>query len=193
MNQIPSMMEYILSQQGRSEPSEEELALLAASRGEQPMQLAANAPEDKRTILQRLFGRGQPAPPPQQPGERKADELVAPGSLGDQLRQRRLEQERMLREQAGLQPEDMLLAQAPDPYGGVSVQTRAAMDRLGKDVGGDMSDLVVGAGQKAPTGTPAVQSVRGRQTPKQEEQLIKMLMDRGMSEKEARSRAKSVL
>jgi len=194
MNQVPSMMEYILAQQGRQEPSEEELALLAASRGEQPMQMAANAPDSKGSLLQRLFGRPQqPAPP--QPGERKADELVAPGSMGDQLRQRRLEQERMLKEQAGLQPEDMLMAQAPDAYGGVSAQTRAAMDRLGKDVGGDMSDLVVGGGAMpaAPGAAPAQQSVRGKQTPKQEQQLIDMLKARGMSEKEARMRAKSVI
>jgi len=195
MNQVPSMLEYILAQQGRQNPSEEEMALLAASRGEQPMQMAANESGSKGSLLQRLFGRSPP-PAPQPPVEgRKVDELVAPGSLGDQLRQRRLEQERMLKEQAGLQPEDMLMAQAPDPYGGVSARTRGAMDQLGKDVGGDMSDLVVGGGAKPVAGgnAPAQQSVRGKQTPRQEEQLIKMLIDRGMDPKEARMRAKSVI
>lgn len=197
MNQIPSMLQYILAQQGRQQPSEDELALLAASQGEQPpmMIAAADKPqEDKRSLLQRLFGR--PVQPQPQPGERKADELVAPGSLGDQLRQRRLEQERMLKEQAGIQPEDMLMAQNSDPYGGVSVQTRAAMNQLGKDVGGDMGDLVVGgqgSAQGSTVGAPSGQSVRGKQTPKQEDQLIKMLMNRGMSEKEARMRARSVI
>lgn len=198
MNQMSNMLQYLLNQQGGREPSPEETALLMASQGNaQPLQMAANSGEGT-SFLRRLFGGGSPAPKPQTPpptGDRKVDELVDPGSMGDRLRQRRLEQERMLKEQAmgDMQPEDMLMAAAPDPYGGVSVGTRAAMDRLGKDVGGDMGDLVVGGGQKASSGTPAQQSVRGKQTPKQEEQLIRMLINRGMSPEEARARAKSVI
>lgn len=199
MNQISNMLQYLLTQQGMREPSPEETALLMASQGQSaPLQMAANSGEGT-SFLRRLFGGGsqpsQPQTPPPKEGDRKVDELLSPGSMGDRLRQRRLEQERMLKEQAmgDMMPEDMLMAAAPDPYGGVSVGTRAAMDRLGKDVGGDMGDLVIGSGQKAPSGTPAQQSVRGKQTPKQEEQLIQILINRGMSPEEARARAKSVI
>lgn len=199
MNQMSNMLQYLLNQQGGREPSPEETALLMASQGQpEPLQMAANSGEGT-SFLRRLFGGGsqpsQPQTPPPREGDRKVDELVDPGSMGDRLRQRRLEQERMMKEQAmgDMMPEDMLMAAAPDPYGGVSVQTRAAMDKLGKDVGGDMSDLVVGGGQKTSSGTPAQQSVRGKQTPKQEEQLIQMLINRGMSREEARARAKSVI
>ena len=77
-----------------------------------------------------------------------------------------------------------------DRYGGVSIQTRAAIDKLARDVGGDMSDMAVGANQTPiPTGTPAVQSVRGQQTAAQQEQLTRLLMNRGMSREQALAEA----
>lgn len=198
MNSIPNMMEYILRQQGRDQPSEDEMALLAASQDQQPMMVAQGGQGDdagKASLLQRLFGR-QPLPPMpvQQPGARPVDELLSPGSMGDQLRQRRLEQERMMKEQAGLQPEDMMVAQN-DGYGGVSAQTRAAMDQMARqDPTGEFGDAMIGRPtQPAAAGGSSGQSVRGKQSVKQEDQLIKMLIDRGMSPAEARQRARSII
>jgi len=69
------------------------------------------------------------------------------------------------------------------------------MDQLGKgDPSGEFSDAIIN--KSAPsqnTGYAAKTTVRGKQTSKQEDQLVRMLMNsQGMDEKSARARAKSI-
>lgn len=163
------------------------------------MQVAA---DDKGSWLRSLFSKGQQQPQgPQTPGEaaRAAEGLAAPGSIGDQIRRRREEADQLGKE-LSLAPQDMLLAQndtgtRSDAYGGVSVQTRAALAKAGaEDPTGDLGDMMIGGGAAAPNQNVrlAQTTVRGPQTSRQEDQLVKMLIGRGMSEKEARARARSI-
>jgi len=94
-------------------------------------------------------------------------------------------------------PQDMMVASnGGDPYGGVSMQTRKAMDEMGRsDPTGDMGDMMIGRAANTPgnsAGYAAKTTTRGKQSPAQEEQLVKMLKGRGMSEAEARARARSM-
>ncbi len=223
MNSIPSMLEYILQQQGRSSMTPEEASLLSASNGvAPPVQVAANDPA-KGSWLRSLFSRGQQPPQPQQPQQPQnpTDNIGGPGSIADQIRQRRQEADQAGKElsyapedmvapqqqasgaDVNMRPQDMMLAAAPsgtmndaDPYGGVSMQTRAALAKAGaEDVHGDLGDMAIGAQRAAAPaagGYAAKTTVRGAQTSAQEDKLVQMLMSRGMSEKDARARAKSI-
>ncbi len=204
---IPSMLQYVLGQQGRYQPDPEETALMQASQGI-PVQVAGG-PDDaaKRTWLQRVFGTNRPMPSgqPQSPQDAAApaEGLADPGSIADQIRRRREEADRAGRE-VSLVPSDMVYAQndngvrsdaVGDRYAGVSAQTRAGLAQLGaQDPTGDLGDMAIGRpAQAAPGGYAARTTVRGAQTSKQEDQLVKMLMhSQGMSEKDARARAKSI-
>jgi hypothetical protein len=202
MNSIPTMLQYVMAQQNRQTLSPEELALLQASSGE-PVSggyvgydnIAAN---DKPSLLQRLFGnKPQPTQTPAE-AAKPAEGLFEPGSIGDQIRRRREEADKATRDVSML-PEDMLYAAndtgtRTDAYGGVSSQTRAGLAQLGaEDPNGDLGDMAIGKpAAAAPGGYAAKTTTRGAQTSKQEDQLIKMLMGRGMSESEARARAKSI-
>lgn len=86
------------------------------------------------------------------------------------------------------EPPMQMAANQADPYGGVSMQTRRAMHQMGAaDPTGEMGDMMIGR-QTTPQGFAAKTSVRGKQSPAQEEQLIRMLMGRGMSREEAQAR-----
>lgn len=202
---IPSILQYVLGEQGRANLEPEETALMQVSAG-LPVMVAGGPDANKRTWLQRVFGTNRPMPSgqPQSPQDaaRPAEGLVSPGSVGDQIRKRR-----EAADQAGgevsVVPSDMVYAQNDtgirsdamvDPYGGTSIQTRAAMHELGKgDPNGEFADAVIGkTSSPASSGYAARTTTRGAQTSKQEQQLINMLIGRGMSPEEARARAKSI-
>ncbi len=196
---IPSMLQYLLSQQGREQPTPEETALAQASQGLPVM--VAGGPEDaaKRSWLQRIFGTNKPQQP-QTPADaaKPAEGLFSPGSIGDQIRKRREEMDKAGKE-ASLVPDDYQLAANDvgtrnDAYGGVSMQTRAGMDALGRaDPNGEFGDAIINRQQPAATsGYAAKTTVRGPQTSKQEDQLTTMLINRGMDPKKARERARSI-
>lgn len=198
---IPSMLQYVLGEQGRSNLEPEETALMQASAG-LPVMVAGGPDANKRTWLQRVFGTNRPMPSgqPQSPQDaaRPAEGLADPGSIADQIRRRREEADRAGRE-VSLAPEDMLYAAndtgtRTDAYGGVSAQTRAGLAKLGaEDIHGDLGDMAIGKpASAAPGGYAAKTTVRGPQTSAQEDKLVKMLMGRGMSESEARTRARSI-
>jgi hypothetical protein len=91
-------------------------------------------------------------------------------------------------------PQDMMMAaNEPDRYGGVSMQTRKAMHDMGAaDPTGDMGDLMIGRAANSPAnsaGYAAKTGTRGKASAAQTEQLVKMLMGRGMTRQEAQSRA----
>lgn len=90
-------------------------------------------------------------------------------------------------------PQDMMLAaNKADPYGGVSTQTRKAMDEMGRaDPTGEFGDAIINKQPSTPSGYAAKTTVRGKQSAAQEEQLVRMLMGRGMSREEALKRARS--
>jgi hypothetical protein len=206
---IPSMLDYVLGEQGRTQPAPEETALMQASQGLPIM--VAGGPDDaaKRTWLQKVFGMNRPgmAQPPQQPqspqdAAQPVEGLASPGSIADQIRQRREAADAAGRE-VSMTPSDMVYAQNDtgtrndanaDRYSGVSVQTRAGLDKLGReDPTGDLGSMIVGRSDiAAPGGYAAKTTVRGKQTSKQEDALTKMLMNRGMKEADARARARSI-
>lgn len=205
---IPSMLQYVLGEQGRDQLAPEETALMQASAGLPVM--VAGGPDDvnKRTWLQKVFGTNregvnQPVQSPQD-AARPVEGLIGPGSISDQIRKRREAADQSGREVSVL-PSDMVYAQndsgtrsdasSGDPYSGVSIQTRSAMHDLGKgDPTGEFSDAIIGKpAAVAPGGYAARTSVRGAQTSKQEDQLVRMLMNsQGMNEKDARARAKAI-
>lgn len=168
MIDMKSVLQRLAFQQGREELSPEEEALLQQQQ-QQP------DPMERIMIAQ---------------GPNPADVLgQSPGSTANRLMNRR----RALEEAGGMSDGDMLAQNDADRYGGVSMQTRAAMDKLGREVGGDMSDMVVGGNRPAPSGgTSARVTTRGAQSASQEEQLVKMLKGRGMSEGDARARAREM-
>jgi hypothetical protein len=208
-NMVPEMLQKILEQQGRTTPSPEESALVQASQG-QPIQVAEG---DQRGLLQRIFG-GRPAqqpPMPIQPNGQSnpqynpaapAEGLAEPGSIADQLRKRR-EAADQAGGQVSMVPDDMQVAANDtgtrsdangDRYGGVSGQTRAAMDQLGRgDPTGDFKDAIIGnVSSPQSAGYAAKTTTRGAQTSAQEQQLIRMLINQGMKESDARARARSI-
>jgi len=165
MIDMQGLLRRLAFQQGRRELSPEEEALVVEQQ---------NRPDPMERIM---IAQG-PNP---------VDVLgQSQGSVANRLMNRR----RALEAAGGVNEGDMVAQN--DSYGGVSAQTRAAVDRLGRDVGGDMADVVVGGGRTAPAGTPAKTTVRGKQSSAQEEQLVRMLMGRGMSEADARARAKGI-
>lgn len=203
---IPSMLQYVLGEQGRANLEPEETALMQASAG-LPVMVAGGPDANKRTWLQRVFGTNRPMPSgqPQSPQDaaRPAEELFAPGSLGDQMRRRREEADKAGRE-VSMVPDDYQLAandtgtrndaSGGDRYGGVSIQTRAGLAKLGaEDIHGDLGDMAIGKpSTPSPSGYAARTTVRGPQSSAQEDRLVQMLISRGMSEKEARVRARGI-
>jgi len=172
MASIPSMLQYLAARRGNGQLRPEEEYLLAMAERETPQ-----------------GGFMPPGEPMQEDmlmaaGPRAADRFAqSEGSLANKMMLRRKAQEAMLEE------EDMI---AGDPYGGVSVQTRAAMDKLGRDNPQEFGDAVIGR-KPAPKakGYKAKTTVRGGPTSAQQEILIKMLEGRGMSREKAEARAKA--
>lgn len=203
-NDIPSMLQYVLGEQGRSDLAPEETALVQASSG-LPIMVAGN--DNKRSWLQKVFGtnrEGTNQPRQLTPAEAAApaEGLAGPGSIADQIRKRRQAAD-AAGEQASMVPDDYQLAANDtgtmtdamgDRYGGVSAQTRAGMDQLGRgDPTGEFGDAIIGKpAAAAPGGYAAKTTVRGKQTSAQENSLVKMLVNQGMSDKEARARARSI-
>lgn len=167
MIDMQGILQRLAFQQGRSQLSPEEEALLA-QQAQQP------DPMERIMIAQ---------------GPNPADVLAqSPDSVANRLMNRR----KALEEAGGMDGNDMVAQN--DQYGGVSMQTRAAMDRLGRaDPTGDMGDMIINKGQPAaPGGTAARVTTRGAQSASQEEALFKLLKGRGMKEPEARARAKEM-
>lgn len=88
-------------------------------------------------------------------------------------------------------PPEMMAANNVDPYGGVSMQSRKAMHDMGAaDPTGELGDMMINRPQaQTPASYKAKTSVRGQQLPAQKEQLVRMLMGRGMNREEAEARA----
>lgn len=191
---IPSMLEYILGQQRRGDLAPEEMMMLSQAEGLPPPDMVAGNDPKRESWLRSIFSRN-----PQTPPARRAEDLVSPGSIGDQIRQRRRAAD-AAGEEVSMLPQDMMVAAGPsdtmtDAYGGVSMPTRAAMHQLGKDdPTGELGDMMIGRqAPSAPTGPAAKVTVRGAQSNAQREQLIRLLMSsRGLSRAQAEAMAAGV-